>query len=63
LIEIILTASVEVLGENCFSECRSLISVTFESGSRFLGNEREVLSQAGWIVRDIHPHVEVDRRV
>jgi hypothetical protein len=58
LVEMIHPASIEVLGANCFSECSSLISVTFESGSRFLGNQREVLSQAGWIVRDVHPQVE-----
>jgi hypothetical protein len=34
LVEMIVPASVEVLGENCFYECRSLCSVTFESGSR-----------------------------
>jgi hypothetical protein len=49
----IIPASVKDLGKKCFSECGSLISVTFESGSRFQGNEREVLGQAGWIVRDV----------
>jgi hypothetical protein len=34
LIEIIVPASVEVLGERCFSECRSLSFVAFESGSK-----------------------------
>jgi hypothetical protein len=49
LVEIIVPASVEVLGDDCFAECRSLSSVTFESGSKFAGNEREVLRQAGWV--------------
>jgi hypothetical protein len=33
-------ASVEVLGEVCFSSCRSLSSVTFASGSRLSRIER-----------------------
>jgi hypothetical protein len=36
LVEIILPSSIEILGERCFAECRSLSSVTFESGSRLL---------------------------
>jgi hypothetical protein len=34
LVEMIIPASVEVLGFGCFYECRSLSFVTFESGSR-----------------------------
>jgi hypothetical protein len=34
LIEIIVPASVEVLGEKCFYDCRSLSSVTFESEAK-----------------------------
>jgi hypothetical protein len=34
LVEIILPASVEVLGEYCFYSCTLLSSVIFESGSR-----------------------------
>jgi hypothetical protein len=49
LVEIILPTSVEVFGECCFSECRSLSSVTFESESRLLGNQMEVFGQAGYI--------------
>jgi hypothetical protein len=52
LVEIILPSSVEFLGESCFSLCRSLSSVTFESGSILLGIESEVLGQAGWFGRD-----------
>jgi hypothetical protein len=33
-VEVIIPSSVEVLGERCFEECRSLCSVIFESGSR-----------------------------
>jgi hypothetical protein len=51
LVEIIVPASVEVLGDGCFSYCRSLSSVTFESGSTLLGVEREVLQRAGWVGR------------
>jgi hypothetical protein len=58
LIEIILPASVEILGEDCFSKCGSLSSVTFESGSRLVGNEREVLHKAGWIGRDVQTRIE-----
>jgi hypothetical protein len=47
LIEIIIPSSDEILGENCFHECGSLSSVTFESGSRLQGIEREVLHQTG----------------
>jgi hypothetical protein len=49
LVKIVLPASVEVLTEECFSECRSLTLVTIESGSRLLGNERKVLWKAGCI--------------
>jgi hypothetical protein len=34
LVEIVIPSSVEMLGERCFSGCRSLSSITFESGSR-----------------------------
>jgi hypothetical protein len=34
LVEIILSASIEVLGEGCFSKCKSCSSVTFEQKSR-----------------------------
>jgi hypothetical protein len=40
--------SVVFLGARCFSKCRSLSSVTFESGSRLSGIQVEVLTQAGW---------------
>jgi hypothetical protein len=43
LVGIILPASVKILGERCFAGCKSLSSVTFESGSQLLGRESEVL--------------------
>jgi hypothetical protein len=36
LVEIIIPESIGVIGERYFSECRSHLSVPFESGSRFL---------------------------
>jgi hypothetical protein len=63
LVEIILPASVEVLGEECFSSCESLSSIAFEFGSKFLGNEKEILSQAGWIGRNVHLQVGEVRNV
>jgi hypothetical protein len=51
LIEMILPSSVKVLGELCFSECKSLSSVRCESGSRLLEIEREVLRHGGWTGR------------
>jgi hypothetical protein len=49
LIEIIIPASVEVLGVMCFLDCGSLSSVTFEEGSKLEGRGREVLRRAGWV--------------
>jgi hypothetical protein len=34
LIEMVIPASVEIMGANCFAECRSLSSIIYESGSR-----------------------------
>jgi hypothetical protein len=34
LVEIVIPASVEVLGDECFLECTQLESITFESDSR-----------------------------
>jgi hypothetical protein len=51
LVEIVLPASVEVLGENCFSEWRSLTSITFAPGSPLLKIEEEVLRKARWSER------------
>jgi hypothetical protein len=59
LVEIILPSSVEVLGKGCFSECGSLSSVRFESGSRLLGIEREVLRQAGWVGSNLDRDCEI----
>jgi hypothetical protein len=40
LIEIIIPSSVEALSLGCFSECKSLFSIIFESASRFLRIEK-----------------------
>jgi hypothetical protein len=44
LIEIVIPALVEVLGNGCFQECIQLRSVIFESGSRL----REIGTNAFW---------------
>jgi hypothetical protein len=49
LIEIIIPASVEVLGAGCFSKCRSLSSVQIEAGSRLPPNQEKAL-RGSWIV-------------
>jgi hypothetical protein len=49
LIEMILPASVEFLGEECFFECTSLSSITFESGSRLSRIEANAFYQTGLI--------------
>jgi hypothetical protein len=59
LIEIILPSSVEVLNAGCFAECESLSSITFESGSRLQGIEREVLYQARQICWNFAPTVAI----
>jgi hypothetical protein len=41
LVEIIIPSSVEVLGRYCFAACKSLSSVTFESGSRLREVDRD----------------------
>jgi hypothetical protein len=45
LVEVVIPASVEVLGEGAFSECKSLSSIIFESGSRLSKVEK-------WAFRD-----------
>jgi hypothetical protein len=52
LVESIPPSSVELFGVQCFFGCESLSSVTFESGSKLLANEREVLQKTGWFGRD-----------
>jgi hypothetical protein len=47
LVKISMPGSVEVLGSRCFKRCRALILITFESRSKLLGNEKEILRQAG----------------
>jgi hypothetical protein len=43
LIEIVIPSSVEVLGVNCFAECKSLSSITYEAGSRLREVDRMAL--------------------
>jgi hypothetical protein len=59
LVEIILSASVEVLGEGCFARSRSLSSVTFESGSRLSRIEEWLFCQTGLVEMIIPASVEV----
>jgi hypothetical protein len=59
LIEIIIPSSVEVLGEKCFYECRSLSLVTFESGSRLSRIEKLAFYRTGLIEIIIPSSVEV----
>jgi hypothetical protein len=54
LIKIILPVSVEVLAVNCFGECRSLSSITFESGSRLSRIEKEASRGIG-VVKIVLP--------
>jgi hypothetical protein len=58
LIEIVIPASVEEIGAKCFAECRSLISVTFESGSRLSRIAEEAFSETGLIEIVIPASVE-----
>jgi hypothetical protein len=54
-----LPASVEVLGEECFYECRSLSSITFESGSRLSGIEARAFCGTNLIEIVIPVSVEI----
>jgi hypothetical protein len=49
LVEIILPASVQVLGEWCFSFCSSLSSITFESSSRLPRIDKSAFNQTGFV--------------
>jgi hypothetical protein len=44
LTSIHLPASVTVIGESCFSGCRSLVSIRFDPASAFDGSERDLLA-------------------
>jgi hypothetical protein len=44
LTSIHLPASVTVIGERCFSCCRSLASITFDPASKFRGSARDLLA-------------------
>jgi hypothetical protein len=48
LIEIIVPSSVEVLGEECFCDCESVSSVTFEAESRLLQSKEKALIESGF---------------
>jgi hypothetical protein len=58
-VEIILPASVEVLGEECLPECSSLSSVTFESGSRLSRIESGAFTGTGLIEIILPASIEV----
>jgi hypothetical protein len=59
LVEIIVPSSVEILGERCFSLCKSLSSVAFESGSRLSRIEKEAFDQTGLIEIILPSSVEI----
>jgi hypothetical protein len=59
LIEIVIPSSVEIIGERCFFQCRSLTSVTFESGSRLSRIANRVFCETGLINIVIPASVEV----
>jgi hypothetical protein len=58
LIEIIIPASIEFLGERCFAKCKSLSSITFESGSRLSRIEAGAFYRTGLIEIIIPASVE-----
>jgi hypothetical protein len=59
LVEIIILASVEVLREQSFSDCKSLSSVAFESGSRLSRIEKEAFGGIGLFEVILPASVEV----
>jgi hypothetical protein len=59
LVEIILPASIEVLGERCFSEWKSLSLITFESGSRLSRLEMRAFYGTGLVEIILPASVEV----
>jgi hypothetical protein len=59
LVEIIVPASVEVLGANCFSECESFSSGRFESGSRLSHIEKWAFRGTDFIEIILPSSVEV----
>jgi hypothetical protein len=59
LVEMTIPASVEVLGWNCFSDCKALFRVTFESGSRLSRIERRAFYQSSLVEVLIPASVEV----
>jgi hypothetical protein len=59
LVEIIPPASIEVLGERWFYECRSLSSITFEFGSILWRIEKEALYHAGLVEIILPASIEI----
>jgi hypothetical protein len=59
LIKIILPASIEVLGEECFYLCKSFSSVTFESSSRLSRIDKRAFYGTGFIEVILSASVEV----
>jgi hypothetical protein len=59
LVNIVIPSSVEVLGEWCFSNCESLSSVIFESGSILSRIEEYAFYRTGLIEMIVPSSVEV----
>jgi hypothetical protein len=59
LIEIVIPASIEILGENCFVGCGSLTSLTVESGSRLSRIEKQAFAGTALIELVIPGSVEL----
>jgi hypothetical protein len=59
LIEMIVPASVEFLGERCFYLCRSLSSVLFESGSKLSRIKSAAFRETGLIEMIIPASVDL----
>jgi hypothetical protein len=45
LFEIVIPASIEILGEDCFLKCSSLSEIKFESESKLSGIEKQTFSE------------------
>jgi hypothetical protein len=58
LIEMIVPASIEFLGFECFSLCKSLSSIIFESGSRLSRIEARAFYETGLIEMIVPASIE-----